>query len=100
MITGYNLSAHLINERMDRLEHIANTIGFGDIKYKKYYSARNCIQAITDTGVLCILDEAGTTIITMYPLTITKAKAIFKEHIPDSLYKTLRKNLKNKYITE
>lgn len=99
MISGYKVSKHLIDDRMGRLEKIASTTGFGEIEYKLELKENDCIGAITSTGVFCVIDPTDSIIITMYLLNVSKAKALFGDHIPDKLYHTLMKNLQKGYTT-
>ena len=104
MLTGYTISRHLLEERGDRIAYIGMTMGFGEIQYK-FRSANKMgdrIEAITNTGVIVVLSVNEKLIITMFPATIDKAAALFREagedKIPYSLYNTIKKNQLKGYL--
>lgn len=104
MLTGYTISRHLLEERSDRVAYIGMTMGFGEIQYK-FHSANKLgkrIEAITTTGVIVVLSNDEKAIITMFPATIDKAAAMFKDagedKIPYNLYCTIKKNQLKGYL--
>lgn len=95
MLINYKISPHLANDRAERIAYIGTTVGFGDVKY--IFPIGERYEAITSTGVLIILGADKVTIVTMYLMNITKAKAIFSannfDRIPPTINKIIMKNI-------
>lgn len=98
MIAGYATSRHLLEDRNDRLLHIATTTGFGEIMYKCPINNGEGWAVFTTTGVMMVTDIHDTFIITMYFADISKTNALFHGKIPEDLLKILKANKKKGYI--
>ena len=94
MIVGYSTSKHLVEDRMDRLISIANTVGFGEITYKRKLEKGTGWAVFTDTGVMLVTDVHDSFIITMYLVSIKQASAIFHGEIPVDLFEVIKRNQK------
>lgn len=92
MLKGYKVSTHLINDRADRVMFISKAMGFGEVSY--HFKIKNRYEALTTTGVLLVLAADKQTIITMYPVSHSKANALFHGKIPLELEKVIRYNEK------
>ena len=98
MIAGYSTSKHLLDDRFDRVMHIATTVGFGEIAYKKPLQKADGWAVLTTTGVLLVTDKHDSFIITMYLVTITQLLAIFKGDVPCELKKVVKENMRKGYV--
>ena len=63
-ISSLTLSQHAYNDRADRIAIIDNYIGWGQIVKETY--SNNTYHCLTDTGVLLVVDDSRTIIITLY----------------------------------
>lgn len=88
-------SNHLRNDRADRINFILNTVGFGKI-VKIVSAARNnrpAWRGITNTGVMVVIDESKSTILTMWIASVKQLEKIYcEEVIPEALYKRVKAN--------
>ena len=77
----WKFSAHILNERADRVAYIATTIGFGTvIARRKVVDERGeVMRLLTDTGVVFVTDLAETTILTMWIADPTQVKSFYPE---------------------
>lgn len=84
MITGYKPSAHMINDRENRLVKISSTIGFGD-ELGRFPHPKCADRAIvlTTTGVIMIVSKD--TIITMYAADVELLIALYKGNPPRAI---------------
>ena len=92
------MTYHVAVQRADRVKHITEEIGLGQI-VKEKYTRFNLEQAgrwvcITDTGVTIIKDEAKLKIITIYVTTQRELVAVFggAKNVPNFLKKKVDKN--------
>ena len=81
------MSYHCRIERADRVQHIVNEIGMGQIIKEKF--VRNCYTCITDTGITIIK-----TAVTMYVTTYRELVAVYEgtKKIPSYLKKRVDRN--------
>lgn len=94
MIKGYKISNHVLNDREQRIIRIGTTIGFGKIVFSRK-SEEGKVEAITDTGILFILDEEAKMIITCYPINHRRLFSFFyNKKVPAEIYKTVKENEK------
>ena len=75
------MTYHVAVQRADRVKHIIEDIGIGQI-VKEKYTRFNLEQAgrwicLTDTGITIVKDEAKEKIITMYVTTQRELVAVF-----------------------
>ena len=93
------MSYHVRVERAERVKHIVEEIGIGQIIKEKYIGYGIGGQAgrylcLTDTGITIIKDEAKIKIITMYVTTQRELVAVFggTKKIPPFLKKKVDRN--------
>lgn len=94
-----HISAHMINDRMDRYIFIQTHTGMGNIAHEEYVPERDHIEIITDTGVLIVTDNEKRVLITCFYLSMDKAKALYKDKpIPPKVRNVIKSNMKKNYI--
>lgn len=98
MIAGYSTSKHLLDDRFDRVMHIATTVGFGEIAYKKPLQKADGWAVITTTGVLLVTDRHDSFIVTMYLVDMEQLVAIFEGNPPKEIKKIVKENMKKGYV--
>ena len=83
---------HCRVERANRVQHIINEIGMGQVVKKSYTAGK--YLCITDTGITIIKDANETKIITMYVTTYRELVAVFngEKKIPPYLKKKVNHN--------
>lgn len=96
------LSKHCEIYRANRLEHMKNEIGLGQIVREKYIHTASQIAAgeagrylcVTDTGIMIVKSEDKSTIITMYVATYRELVSIYggARNIPKYLHKKVDRN--------
>lgn len=96
------MTYHVAVQRAERVKHIVNDIGLGQI-VKERYTRFSLEQAgrwvcLTDTGITIIKDEAKEKVITMYVTTQRELVAVFggTKKVPSFLRKKVDYN-QNKY---
>ena len=99
------MTYHVAVQRADRVKHIIDDIGLGQI-VKEKYTRFNLEQAgrwicITDTGITIVKDEPKEKIITMYVTTQKELVATFGgvKKVPNFLRKKVSHN-QSKYTKE
>lgn len=92
------MSYHVSVQRAERVKHIVEEIGMGQI-IKEKYVRYNLDQAgrwvcLTDTGITIIKDEQKATIITMYVTTQKELVSVFggSKRVPNFLKKKVDHN--------
>ena len=93
------MTYHVSVQRADRVKHIVEEIGVGNIIKEKYIGYGIGVQpgryiCITDTGITIIKDEAKEKIITMYVTTQKELVAVYggTKKIPPFLKKKVDRN--------
>ena len=93
------MTYHVAVQRANRVEHIVNEIGIGQIVKEKYVGYGISERAgryicLTDTGVTIVKDEQKLKIITMYVTTQKELVAVFggTKKIPPFLKKKVDRN--------
>ena len=83
---------HCRVERANRVQHIINEIGMGQVVKKSYTAGK--YLCITDTGITIIKDADEAKIITMYVTTYRELVAVFngEKKIPPYLKKKVNHN--------
>ena len=102
------MTYHCQVERQDRVRHIINDIGLGQVVREKYTRTQGQIErgqagryvCVTDTGITIIKSEDKLKVITMYVTTYRELVAIFggQKNIPSYLRKRVDRN--QSYYTE
>lgn len=97
-----NMTYHCRVQRNNRVQHIINEIGLGQIVREQYTHTPGQIAAkepgtytcITDTGITLIKTEDKQTVITMYVTTYRELVAIYhgERNIPKFLHKRVDRN--------
>ena len=100
------MTYHVAVQRAERVKHIVEEIGIGQIVKEKYIGYGIGGQAgryicLTDTGVTIIKDEQKLKMITMYVTTQKELVAVFggTKKIPSYLKKKVDRN-QSKYTSE
>lgn len=86
------MSYHCQVQRVNRVQHIINEIGIGQVVKEKYL--HGCYTCITDTGITIIKSEDKLKIITMYVTTYRELLSVFgsQKSIPTYLHKKVDRN--------
>jgi len=86
------MSHHCQYERANRVQHIINEIGLGQIVKEKF--THSCYTCITDTGITIIKSADKLTIVTMYVTTYRELVAVYEgtKKIPSYLKKKVDRN--------
>lgn len=90
-----NISYHISEDRLDRATYIMTTIGLGEIVKEVRCvdeRGRTGYQCLTDTGVMLILNEDKSRVVTLYIATQPKVSAMYKGNTPSWILKMIRKN--------
>lgn len=100
------MTYHVAVQRADRVKHIVEEIGIGQVVKEKYIGYGIGGQAgryicLTDTGITIIKDEQKLKMITMYVTTQKELVAVFggTKKIPPYLKKKVDRN-QSKYTAE
>ena len=96
------MTYHCRVERQERIQHIINDIGLGQVVREKYVHTVEQIIAgqagkyicVTDTGITIIKSEDKTKIITMYVTTFRELLSLYNgaKNIPSYLRKRVDRN--------
>ena len=86
------MTYHCEVERANRVQHIIDKIGLGQIVKEKF--VRSCYTCITDTGITIIKTADKLKVITMYVTTYRELVAIYEgtKKIPPYLKKKVDRN--------
>lgn len=89
------MSAHVREDRLDRMTYIAMNVGFGEVVMEhRMESKRECI---TDTGVILVKGLEDDFLITAFVGTIDKVSAIYHangfDRVPTKIYNKVQKNV-------
>ena len=86
------MTYHASVQRANRIEHIVNEIGIGQVVKEKYQAGKYIY--VTDTGITIVKDENKLKIITMYVTTQRELVAVFggTKRIPNFLRKKVDHN--------
>ena len=93
------MTYHVKVQRANRVQHIINDIGMGQIVKEKFMN--NCYICITDTGVTLVKTADKLKIITMYVTTYRELVRVYEgtKRIPPYLKKRVDRN-QSKYIND
>ena len=89
------LTAHAMNDRMERLNYIKATVGFGYIikELERVKNGREEVACITSTGVMVIKNKDRTKMVTAFIATVGQAKQVYQsDRLPDNVYRTIAAN--------
>lgn len=86
------MTYHCAIERANRIQHIVNQIGLGQVVKEKF--VRGCYSCITDTGITIVKTADKAKIVTMYVTTYRELVAIYEgpKKIPPFLKKKVDRN--------
>lgn len=95
------ISAHVKNDRLERMMYIAQNIGWGDIviqfSNKKNNGSMTCL---TDTGIVLIMDPRDNVLITAYVADYPLVKKIYLSNgwtrVPQFIEAKVGKNKKHR----
>ena len=92
-----NCSAHITNDRLDRINYIIDNIGFGEVIAEREWVdtiGKACVRQLTNTGVIIVLDANREKVVTMFVATVLQIKAMYHGKIANWLYRLAIKNEK------
>ena len=86
------MTYHCAIERANRIQHIVNQIGLGQVVKEKF--VRGCYSCITDTGITIVKTADKAKVVTMYVTTYRELVAIYEgpKKIPPFLKKKVDRN--------
>lgn len=88
------MSAHVREDRLDRMTYIAINVGFGDVIIENILETKR--ECLTDTGVILVKSLTDDFLITAFVGTIDKVSAMYHatghERIPARIYNKVVKN--------
>ena len=90
-----NITYHISEDRIDRACYIMSTVGIGNIvKERPAYDEKGRLgyKCFTDTGVILILNQDKTLVVTLYIATQQQAVWIYNGKTPDWVFRTVKKN--------
>jgi hypothetical protein len=93
-----NISYHISNDRLDRACYIMQTIGIGEvIKEAPGIDERGRAywRCFTNTGVMLIMNEAKTQVITLYIASQQQVSSIYRGQTPSWVFAMVKKNVKH-----
>ena len=70
------MTYHCAIERANRIQHIVNQIGLGQVVKEKF--VRGCYSCITDTGITIVKTADKAKVVTMYVTTYRELVAIYE----------------------
>jgi len=92
-----NITYHISEDRLDRAVYIMQTIGIGNIIKEVHATdekGRTSWQCLTDTGVILVLNEQKTIVITLYIASQPKVSALYEGKTPSWVIHMVKKNRK------
>ena len=95
-INSLTFSFHAYNDRADRIATIDNYIGWGQIVKEKYY--KNAYHCLTDTGVILIVDDSRSTILTLYMADRRALQAFYAGSAPQYLVNKVKYNIGHGWV--
>lgn len=90
-INSLTFSFHAYNDRADRIATVDNHIGWGQIVKEKYY--KNTYHCLTDTGVILIVDDSRSIILTLYVADRHSLQKFYAGNAPQYLVKKVKYNM-------
>lgn len=94
--TRVKMSAHVIEDRLDRLTFIAVNVGFGEVILEHTYQRKDRVECLTNTGVLIVKSLTDNAIITAFIPDIDKVSAMYMSsgytRVPGPIYTKVVKN--------
>ena len=86
------VSAHFINDRQGRKETIDRVIcgNWGQVMKEEYY--KGAYRCLTDTGLIFILNDTKTVIITYYFASCSLVQGMYRHQAPKSILAKIRDN--------
>lgn len=99
MTKKMTMTNHVINDRMNRLLYIAQTIGWGEIIAEDFHgTGRECL---TSTGVVLVKATDAERLITAWIADVDRATAIWRgagkgNKMPDWLMRRIANNAKHR----
>lgn len=95
-IQEYEISRHIMNDRVDRFVSILCNCGLGEPRYEMPGTRCGTTVVITSTGVALVVNKTSKNILTGYIPTIRQARKLFENDIPWVIYNII--NMNQKYI--
>ena len=91
-----NITYHISEDRPYRTLHILSTIGIGNVIKEVpniSHDGRPSWKCLTDTGVILILNQEKTFIITLYIASQALVSAMYEGKTPSWIFKMVKKNI-------
>lgn len=95
-ISSLTLSVHAYTERADRIAIIDNKIGWGQI-IKEVYE-KGAYRCLTDTGVILVVDENRTTVVTLYLADRHMLHRMYNGNAPHYMRNRIQHNMECGYV--
>lgn len=95
-ISALTLSYHAYNDRADRIALVDNHVGWGQIVKEAYYN--QAYHCLTDTGVVLVVNDARTTIITLYMIDRRRLHLFYKGNAPQYLLNKVKYNTRRGWV--
>lgn len=95
-ISALTLSYHAYNDRADRIALVDKYVGWGQIVKEAYYN--QAYHCLTDTGVVLVVDDARTTIITLYMVDRRRLHLFYKSGAPQYLLSKVKYNMRRGWV--
>lgn len=91
------MTQHASKERATRLERIIEIAGIGEPAKRVWQEERQHWEVITTTGILLVMNEQQTVLVTAFACNMNKARALYKgdRNIPKSIKKAIINNERN-----
>ena len=91
------MSYHTINERIDRLNFIVDTVGFGEERARFMDKSDKCYQILTTTGVVLVVSLDEQTLITAFIAHENRIYSLYKNchlTVPNDMKKIAHNNMR------
>lgn len=95
-ISSLTLSVHAYTERADRIAIIDNSVGWGQI-IKEVYE-KGAYRCLTDTGVILVVDENRTTVVTLYLADRHMLHKMYNGNAPRYMRNRIQYNVEHGYV--
>lgn len=97
MLKARNISYHISEDRIDRACYIMTTLGLGEIiKEQQGLDEKGRIywRCFTDTGVMLIMNECKTRVVTLYIASMPQVSSLYEGATPGWVIKMVKKNMR------
>ena len=95
-VSSLVFSVHAYTERADRIAIVDNKIGWGQI-IKEVYE-KGVYRCLTDTGVVLVVDDNRTTIVTLYLADRHMLHKMYNGNAPQYMRNRIQHNTERGYV--